>query len=291
MRRISRGSCPVNLDGPGSSGHKERLESIAHHTTKTTAESTFSFVQYRAEPVKAQLALDYSNKCAYCESFINHVSPTDIDHFRPKGAYRGPTGANIKPGYYWLGSEWDNLFPACPVCNRSSRQLISTGGLELVGKSTRFPLVNEANRATVPGAEAAEEPLLLNPDQSDLERHLEFKDGGVVVPASIGTSESDKGKTSIDIYGLQRTYLVTKRGDHLKKIEGTIVRYKRERDPYIAKPNDPEILVRLEEAMKEIKGYLCSKQEYLTMARQYIARECPELSPLNGCPDGSCSCP
>ena len=290
MRRVEAGPCPVNLNGPHSKGAKERAKAIIHHTS-TSNNTAFTFGEYSEEPVKDQLIVDYSNKCAYCEASVTHTSPLDVDHFRPKGAYKGINGQVVKPGYYWLASEWTNLFPACPRCNRSSNLRLANGGKRVVGKSTHFPLVDESKRALSPGLERYEEPLLLNPNQIDVERHLEFKDGGVVIPAMLGSVESAKGAASIEIFGLHRADLVIEREKHLKRVQASIVRYKRELDPYIAAPNDQSIRIRLVEALNEIKSYLCHKQEYLTMSRQYITRQCPELTPVNGCIVGSCRCP
>lgn len=211
MRRVSRGPCPENLDGPQSSGYQEREKAIAYFTAAKPGENRFKFVQYKAEPVKQQLMWDSRQKCAYCESFIGHVTNPDIDHFRPKSAYRGASGPEMKPGYYWLASGWDNLFLSCQLCNRPSRQLLADGSQMVVGKGTHFPLLDESKRATGPGSEVAEEPLLLNPDQADVESHLEFLDDGVVVPTVIGPDDSVKGRHSIDIYGLQRSALVSQR--------------------------------------------------------------------------------
>ncbi|WHP61146.1 hypothetical protein QMY03_09680 [Arthrobacter sp. KFRI-F3372] len=278
----------MNLDGPQSNGHKERVNAIAHFAAASSETGTFDFVQYKAEPVKQQLTLDFRKKCAYCESFVSHLTHPDIDHFRPKSAYRDASGSDVKPGYYWLASDWDNLFLSCHHCNRPSWQLLADGARVKVGKGTHFPLVDDSKRATGPGGEAAEDPLLLKPDQADVESHLEFLEDGVVVPAVVGGNESVKGRRSIDIYGLQRSALVSRRGAYLQRVKGTIVRYKRERRAYISSPNDSGVQERLKEAMKEIREYLCCRQEYLAMTRQYLAKECAELVQLPECTATSC---
>lgn len=290
MRRVNRGPCPANLDGPQSKGHIERTKAIAHFTSVHPPTSEFNFVEYRAGPVKLQLQTDYRNKCAYCESFVGHVAPIDVDHFRPKNAYRNASGVEVKPGYYWLAAGWDNLFPSCILCNRSSNQTLVNGVIELVGKGTHFPLQDESKRATKPGAEAAEEPLLLNPDQFDVEDHLEFREDGVVVAALIGSSESPKGKQSIKAYGLQRAHLVSRRGEYLQRVTATIARYKRSLKEYNS-THDAGAHHQLEEALKEIREYLCCRKEYLAMTRQHIAKVCPELVPLPDCTTSACICP
>ena len=296
MRSVSRGPCPRNLDGPQSSGHKERAKAIIYFTAVNPRESPFKFAQYKTEPVKQQLMRDYRQKCAYCESFIGHVTNPDIDHFRPKSAYRNASGDDVKPGYYWLASGWENLFLSCQLCNRPSWQLLADGSRMMVGKGTHFPLVDESKRATVPGAETDEEPLLLSPDQADVESHLEFREGGVVLPAVIGSGASVKGLRSIEIYGLQRAALVSQREKHLRGVKGAVARYIKERESFAISPNDSSVRERVREAMQEIIEYLCCRNEYLTLTRQYIAKHCSELVPLpkctaTSCIDGSCNAP
>lgn len=288
MRRVSRGPCPVNLDGPQSSGFEERLKAIAHFTNVVPSQTKFAFMQYKADPVKRQLSTDYRQKCAYCESNVSHVTHADIDHFRPKSAYRDVSGEDVKPGYFWLASDWENLFLSCHLCNRPTWQALATGGRSKVGKGTHFPLLDESKRATGPGTETTEDPLLLNPDHADVETHLEFLEDGVVVPAILNLSESIKGQRSIDVYGLQRVELVRSRGDHLRGVKATIVRYKRERQAYFASPTDSGVRERLMEAMQEIREYLCCRKQYLSMTRQHITRECRELVPLPACTASSC---
>lgn len=289
MRNVTRGPCPRNLDGPQSAGEAERLEAIAHFSSVNPSGEKFAFKQYKQSPVRQQLERDYKKKCAYCESLVTHIAYADIDHFRPKGAYRAPNGfTDITPGYYWLASGWDNLFLSCTLCNRRSKRTLAGGGSGLVGKGTHFPLADESKRATGPGGEAREDPLLLNPNQIDVEAQLDFVQDGVVIPAIIGTTASNRGRRSIDIYGLQRIDLVERRGAHLRRIKATVMRYKRERDAFLASPNDLNAKERLEEAMREIREYLCCTQEYLVMTRQHVSRECPELVPLVGCTASSC---
>ncbi len=47
----------------------------------------------------------FANKCAYCESYLMHVSYGHIEHFKPKAKY---------PQYCF---SWDNLLLGCEVCN------------------------------------------------------------------------------------------------------------------------------------------------------------------------------
>lgn len=288
MRRVERGTCPPHLDGPGSKGYKERNDAIAHYTAVPATTSPFRFRRYKHSSVVQRLEEEYAEKCAYCEAFVAHISPNDIDHFRPKGAYVGPSDVDITPGYYWLASEWSNLFPTCPRCNRRTRQIIVGVGPRMAGKGTHFPLRDESKRAASPGQELREEPLLLNPNQHDVEAHLEFRAGGVVVPATVGASPSERGRVTIDVLGLQRDSLVKRRAVRRHMLEGAVKRYKDELDALGRDSSDANAEYRLTNALREITEYLCHQQEYLSMTRQYIEQSCPELIPLPGCNSTRC---
>src|SRR4051812_22350680 len=70
----------------------------------------------------------FGGKCAYCEVIIEASHPTEVEHYRPKGAVKDeeeevvtiqtPNGAEDHPGYWWLAYEWNNLLPSCIDCNR-----------------------------------------------------------------------------------------------------------------------------------------------------------------------------
>ena len=74
----------------------------------------------------------------------------DVEHYRPKGAI-GSGKTKIRPGYYWLAYNWNNLYYACADCNQYR-------------KRAAFPLVDETNRALDHhGAIGNEDPLILDP--------------------------------------------------------------------------------------------------------------------------------
>src|SRR5947207_120084 len=73
---------------------------------------------YAHETVKDALRHAQLEKCAFCESLITHISPGDVEHFRPKAGYRQHESDELRrPGYYWLAYTWANLFLACSICN------------------------------------------------------------------------------------------------------------------------------------------------------------------------------
>jgi hypothetical protein len=162
-----------------------------------------------------QLFLDaFGGKCAYCEAKIILTQYRgDVEHFRPKGrvthADNRPVtvqlaggGRGPHPGYPWLAYDWRNLLPACIACNRPG----TTRQGKLVGKWERFPV--ERYRARAPGGEKREKPLLLHPAFDDPAEHLKIDaQTGVIY----GTT--DRGKTTVEIFDLNREGLPEKRRD------------------------------------------------------------------------------
>jgi hypothetical protein len=148
----------------------------------------------------------FHGKCAYCESLIAENQPGDIDHFRPKGRLRTHdleevmiSGADGKEephaGYYWLAYDWRNLLPACIDCNRPSTQ--KTPG-KRIGKWDHFPVEDETVRASRPGEEGLESPLLLNPADptDDPSRHLAIDESGIF------SWSTPQGEKTVETFGL-----------------------------------------------------------------------------------------
>lgn len=164
---------------------------------------------YNSKEVKEQLEKIYGSKCAYCESDWLGSSSPRVDHFRPK--------RNIKEvdklthyGYYWLSLEWTNLILSCESCNTK--------------KWNKFPLKEEAKRIPGVGINPEVSPydqagrdftssvledegrLLLHPELDNVETHLVFLPNGELEGGS-----SEMGETSIDVYGLNRGFLILSR--------------------------------------------------------------------------------
>ena len=223
------------------------------------------------KPAYMSLSGPFHGKCAYCESFIAADKPGDLDHFRPKGKVTNSDHQSIMiqdeqghemphPGYYWLAYDWRNLLPSCEDCNRPSRQ--KTGG-QLIGKWDQFPV--KGFRATNPGEEAQEEPLLIHPVLQDPEQHLSVDDTGIFA------AKTPEGKTCIDIFGLNvREALV----------ECRRAAYRETKDKVIAllsalHHNAPEVGSRLSE-LQDIKR---GKKPYSAPARVAIQKEYEILKP------------
>ncbi|NRB47356.1 MAG: hypothetical protein HRU41_06760 [Saprospiraceae bacterium] len=194
---------------------------------KLKAYGKFSF--YKNDTLVSELQRNFFLKCAYCESSFVHVSPADIEHFRPKSAVKidEKTGKEkvleLKPGYYWLAADWDNLLLSCIDCNRRRNQDdIDGDGETASGKATIFPLADETDRvrdhdtwddmiAKVRQEEKSR--LLLNPCVDDPAEHLKFEmrydeEGRVQGVFAVALNDSQKGQKSINVYGLNRAGLV-----------------------------------------------------------------------------------
>lgn len=62
--------------------------------------------RYRHADVKSQIKAETNEKCAYCESKIDHIYAGDIEHIIPKSKFPN------------LIFEWTNLTYCCGECNR-----------------------------------------------------------------------------------------------------------------------------------------------------------------------------
>jgi uncharacterized protein (TIGR02646 family) len=145
---------------------------------------------YGHKTVKAQLVSEQHGKCCFCEAKFTDHSYGDVEHFRPKKAYKKRGERKLTyPGYYWLAYDWYNLMFSCEKCNRKY-------------KRNDFPLDNESSRKSnhnSPNQLKKEDRLLINPIEEDPSLFITFNEE---VPVEVGGSL--KGSTSIKAYGLER---------------------------------------------------------------------------------------
>jgi uncharacterized protein (TIGR02646 family) len=210
----------LDLDNPDSPASKETAKAIAYVQDPANNPKP-NFSVYNMDEVKLALIQLFNGKCAYCETSLNAISARDIEHYRPKGQIDPGTGEEvIKPGYYWLAADWDNLLLSCPACNRRQRQLERNADGDFVfadeatGKLDLFPLRPGAQRADGPHVDIATEEnfrLLLNPCIDKPDKHLRFDDEGNVIPRRIQGELSDRALQSIEVYQLKRIPLVEER--------------------------------------------------------------------------------
>jgi hypothetical protein len=182
-------------------GRQLRDEHIARHARGDTG-FTFDRAVYGDAEVKAALCIAQHDKCGFCESKVTHVAFGDVEHFRPKAAFRATQGdALTRPGYYWLAYEWTNLLFACEPCNRRH-------------KGNLFPLVDEAMRARSHTDDITREtPLFIDPTAEDPTAHIGFREE---YPYPIGGSP--RGDATLRALGLDRPELVERRRERLQTI-------------------------------------------------------------------------
>ncbi|SHN36152.1 hypothetical protein [Mucilaginibacter sp. OK098] len=145
---------------------------------------------YGDATVKDQLKADQHQKCCFCESIFTITSYGDVEHFRPKTAYKkAGTKGYVYPGYYWLSYDWANLLFSCEICNRTY-------------KKNEFPLGDELTRKLFhdhPNVLSNEDRLLIDPTIEDPATFITFNQE---VPVPVGGSA--KGAKTIEILELDR---------------------------------------------------------------------------------------
>ena len=207
---------------------------------------------YAADDVRLALRTDQADKCAFCEAKIMHVTSGDVEHFRPKSAFRQVRHDPLTyPGYYWLAYEWNNLLLACSNCN--SRY-----------KGNLFPLVDPKKRCRPHRGKLCDElPLFVHPAETDPAPHIEFV-GETVHPRA----GSLHGRTTIDELSLNRTELVEHRLTLLRILQ--VLADARERLKAISRPTKAQLAsitgieVRLAEAQ-------LPAAEYSAMAKAFLS--------------------
>lgn len=220
MRKIDRGNEPQQLTDARA---VELLEARKHFVDDQQLEG-FKFLAYKK--VKLALSSLTGGHCAYCEAYYDVTEPGDIEHFRPKGAIDTSNG-RVSPGYWWLAAVWENLLPSCIRCNREETQALYDGTLMKVGKGERFPIFDEADRASAENGEANERPLLINPAEDEPADYIKFveEDGHCIakcVDETEMTENAQRARASIDIYGLNRKGLVTDRSRQMLRAKASL---------------------------------------------------------------------
>lgn len=252
------------------------------------ADFEFDFKAYKEADVKDVLEQLFHGKCAYCEKRYAGTQPMDVEHWRPKGKALREGMADMKPGYYWLAAEWENLLPSCIDCNRSRRQNVPPEGEELLlGKENQFPLLVEEDRCLNHRMDLATEvPLLLNPCQDDPAEFLEFTLEGFVRPrpgllpaaGPAGTEppvEWKRAEASIRVFALNRGGLVYDRLEVLRLIEqrkfSITILMEVLADPEL--PSHLEVLVEtlLDHEVQSLRTFMDDRQPFSQMAQQVIA--------------------
>jgi uncharacterized protein (TIGR02646 family) len=304
MIQVERSSVPKPsaLEEANRAGKKETARALNKANQllddQRLAEFKFEFKAYKNKEVKDALECLFHGKCAYCEKRYAGTQPMDVEHWRPKGMALREEREAMKPGYYWLAAEWENLLPSCIDCNRSRKQRIPPDDEEiLLGKENQFPLDDEEHRCLNHRMSLeGEVPLLLNPCQDDPERFLEFTLDGFVRPRSRLVPDGApagakpprdwrRAAASIRVFGLNRGGLIFDRLEVLRFIE------QRKRSitilmEILADPLLPAHLVVLVETLldheiESLTQFTSPEKPFSQMARQVIDAFFRTVDPAN----------
>ncbi|WP_321280163.1 hypothetical protein [Marinifilum fragile] len=311
MIKINRKECPSSIQisqngTPKSKGQKETEEAISFYQIKTNRKEKFkkkkkrgegytqeSYSAYKEDDVRKELVAIFKGKCAYCETEIVAACPGDIEHFRPKGGYNVKDSI-VKPGYYWLAADWENLLLACPNCNQTHTYLIFEGDKwieKVVGKLNQFPLDDESKRLTCESGrlffngdyedlhkEEEEVRLLLKPCTDNVEDYFEYSEEGLIrSKKSLEGIDLKRAKTSILVCALQRSELVKKREQKIIDIKVQVERV----IEIIGDLNDEDsrnlvkfekIKNRLRKELRILKEFMLPEKEFAGLARYFIKK-------------------
>jgi len=257
MIKVERTSCPDILkygENPNSLGELETKDAILFYSTinnhlnnykktgKRGVRTKESYSVYSEKIIRTSLRQFHFGKCAYCESKIDAIYGGDVEHFRPKAGY-GSSNHLIKPGYFWLASDWNNLLFACPFCNQTNTHEIKENGVieeVVLGKLNQFPLKTETYRLNYTHGlmfladplnyeiayELEEtERLVLKPCTDNVEKYFKYEEDGRILPADgLDPLDTERANTSIHVYALKRISLIQSREERVIQIKAQIRR-------------------------------------------------------------------
>jgi hypothetical protein len=187
-----------------------------------------------------------SFKCCYCEGPFAQTFQ-EVEHLRPqKGIKKSVGSEQLKPGYWWLAYDWENLLLACRACN----------GL----KSTVFPIEDEVNRARVPTDDLiAEGMILLNP-------MVDFPNEHIFFDRELAKAKSLRGQITIDTVQLNREGLRKERLKALANVE-------REIQLFVDATTDAQ----RQAAFRRLKNLCGPNANYSAMSKALLESRLPEL--------------
>jgi uncharacterized protein (TIGR02646 family) len=256
---------------------EQELADVLKHFEDAGERDGFKFAAYKADGVAEALNEMFSGKCAYCESRISAVHPTDIEHYRPKAAVLVGEKPE-KPGYYWLAAHWENLLASCIFCNRPNRhELIAGDGKLTQGKGSHFPLLDERHRVRSSREDHSREvPLILDPcGKRDPRDHLQFMADGWIEPREGPDGQpSPFGTVTINILALRRPGLVADRREQAIRILGEIRHIEELSD---AAAHDNTIRYRQGEHLEKLASFLGPDECYVGLAKDMIDGNQPGL--------------
>jgi uncharacterized protein (TIGR02646 family) len=201
--RIEKPDAPEVLQ---VAGKKQRRIDCTNYTRSSddyrSGQKTFDFKSsIYAHPTVKQALIDCQfGKCCFCEQKID--ADGDVEHFRPKQAYKQTTGQPLqRPGYYWLAYDWRNLLLSCPSCNQRHKQNL-------------FPLADPTQRATDHKSKVPEQPLFVDPSLDDPETLIGFHS-----ERAYPIADHPRAKSTIENLRLNRRNLSESRLKYLKPLK------------------------------------------------------------------------
>jgi uncharacterized protein (TIGR02646 family) len=214
--------------------------------------------------LKDTLADKSNDKCWYCE-IKQERSDNAVDHFRPKNRV-----ADTNPphdGYWWLAFDPSNFRYSCTFCN-SLRKNPDSGETE--GKGDKFPLLDGSPRASNPGEEANENPVLLDPCNTADPGLLDFLDNGQ--PCARYPDHDirrQRAEQSIKLYHLDHPALIEQRKALAGKIKSWINKADRLFDR--CDTGDPTIDQAFDGFLASLRDAISERAELSVFARKVIA--------------------
>ena len=140
----------------------------------------------------------FFRKCCYCESPLGIAVEGETELFRPR-VVDDPGLSGRKELYWYLATDWRNLYLACPVCNRN--------------KANRFPVIGERAEEGMAYQDVVdiERPLLLDPcdDREHPDDHLAFLEDGTMA------GRTERGRATVEILSLNRRALIETRANEV----------------------------------------------------------------------------
>ncbi|MES2640112.1 MAG: hypothetical protein V4850_11535 [Myxococcota bacterium] len=247
IRVTKRAAAPAILVSEGPARAAEHAVELSSGSVPVRFERKL----YHHPDVFQALVEDQHGKCCFCESKFLHVAFGDVEHFRPKAAWRQTRkGALRRPGYHWLAYTWENLHLSCEICNRRE-------------KGSLFPLLARSKRALSSADPlGAEAPAFLDPAADDPEAHIGFR--GV---HPFARDDSARGKATIAAIGLRRKELRERRLSWLAQL--TLLRELTELAR--ARPKDLVLARHGRRAEKALLAAQRNDAEYASMARCFLA--------------------
>ncbi len=264
----SRVSPPPELSGERAARVMEEARAFYGLPPEKRAQRRFDFskhIGWLRKIVTGPLLELFHGKCAFCESRVGATARPDLEQFRPKGGSVGLEGERSPDHYWWLAFDWQNLYPACPACNRT--------------KGGRFPVRGDRSPLEATWDELrSENALLLDPCVDRPEEHLVFAADGAVAAVHLDdlpAEERDRfgtptrGQVTIDTFGLNRSGLKEDR-------EREATQFLEALSPLVGKLTaDPAAFKRLtDELLAPDVPFLLMKQQLLTSwSGDHVPRE------------------